>query len=150
MGSHRPHAPAGETTREATAARRAASGERCQEIFPSGRRCIATIAHWVKRGLWESINALLVEQVPTQSGRTEQPSLGMIDSQSIKRAQRGQIELGFDGHKKLKGRKRHVVVDVLGLMLGCYVSAANAADSKAALKSVSTRSRIQAFREGAS
>ena len=56
----------------------------------------------------------------------------MIDSQSVKRAQRGQLEQGFDGYKKVKGRKRHVVVNVLGLMLGCYVSAANVADGKAA------------------
>ena len=56
----------------------------------------------------------------------------MIDSQSVKRGQRGQLEQGFDGYKKVKGRKRHLVVDVLGLMLGCYVSAANVADGKAA------------------
>lgn len=74
---------------------------------------------WVKKGLWESINAVLVEQVRSQSGRAQQPSLGMIDSQSVKRGQRGQLEQGVDGYKKVKGRKRHVVVDVLGLMLGC-------------------------------
>ena len=61
-----------------------------------------------------------------------QPSLGMIDSQSVKQAQKGQLEQGEDGYKKIKGRKRHVVVDVLGLMLGCFVSAANVADGKAA------------------
>jgi len=43
----------------------------------------------------------------------------MIDSQSVKRGQRGQLDQGVDGYKKVKGRKRHVVVDVLGLMLGC-------------------------------
>lgn len=41
---------------------------------------MATIAYWVKKGVWETINALLVEQVRTQVGRAEQPSLGMIDS----------------------------------------------------------------------
>jgi len=50
----------------------------------------------------------------------------------VKRGQRGQLEQGVDGDKKVKRRKRHLVVDLLGLMLGCYVSAANAADSKAA------------------
>lgn len=108
------------------------NGEPYQRIFRSGKQYIATIAHWVKKGQWERINALLVEQVRTQSGRTEQPSLGMIDAQSVKRGQRGQLEQGFDGYKKVKGRKRHVVVDVMGLMLGFYVSAANAADGKAA------------------
>jgi len=55
----------------------------------------------------------------------------MIDAQSVKRAQRGQLEQGNDCYKKVKGRKRHMVVDVLGLMLGCFVSAANVADGKA-------------------
>jgi len=50
---------------------------------------------WVENGLWESINALLVEQVQTQAGRTEQSSLGMIDSQSVKQAQKGQLEQGL-------------------------------------------------------
>jgi len=93
---------------------------------------MGTIAHWVKKGLWESINALLVEQVRTCLGRAEQPSLGMIDSESVTRAQRGQLELGCDGYKKVRRRKRHIVVDVLGLMLGCFVSAANVAAGKAA------------------
>lgn len=110
----------------------ASNGGLCQEIFRSGRQFTDIIAHWVKKGLWESINELLVEQVRTQSGREKQPSLGMIDSQSVKQAQKGQLEQGYDGYKKVKGRKRHIVVDVLGLMLGCFVSAANVADGKAA------------------
>ena len=100
--------------------------------FPAWQTVYKYYRQWVKKGVWESINALLVEQVRTQAGRAEQPSLGMIDSHCVKRGQRGQVEQGFDGYKKVKGRKRHVVVDVLGFMLGCYVSAANAADSKAA------------------
>ncbi|MBV9389056.1 MAG: IS5 family transposase [Chroococcidiopsidaceae cyanobacterium CP_BM_ER_R8_30] len=100
--------------------------------FPVWQTVYSYYRKWVKQGLWERINALLVEQVRSQSGRDEQPSLGMIDAQSVKHGQRGQVEQGVDGYKKVKGRKRHVVVDVLGLMLGCYVSAANAADSKAA------------------
>ncbi|MBV8884048.1 MAG: IS5 family transposase [Chroococcidiopsidaceae cyanobacterium CP_BM_RX_35] len=102
------------------------------EDFPAWQTVYGYYRKWVKRGLWESIYALLVEQVRNREGRDEQPSLGMIDSQSVKRGQRGQLEQGFDGYKKVKGRKRHLVVDVLGLMLGCYISAANAADSKAA------------------
>ena len=75
----------------------------------------------------------------------------MIDAQSVKHGQRGQVEQGVDGYKKVKGRKRHVIVDVLGLMLGCYVSAANAADSKAApaVKSACSRT-LQALRKGTS
>ena len=102
------------------------------ENFPVWQTVYSYYRKWVHKGLWERINALLVEQVRSQSRRDEPPSLGMINSQSVKRGQRGQVELGVDGYKKVIGRKRHVVVDVLGLMLGCYVSAANAADSKAA------------------
>lgn len=40
--------------------------------------------------------------------------------------------MGYDGYKRVKGRKRHIIVDVLGLMLGCFVSAANVPDIKAA------------------
>ena len=80
--------------------------------FPAWQTVYSYYSKWVKRGLWESINALLVEQVRTQARRAEQPSLGMIDSQSVKQAQRGQLEQGFDGYKKVKGRKRHLVVDV--------------------------------------
>jgi transposase len=42
------------------------------------------------------------------------------------------LEVGFDGNKQVKGRKRHIIVDILGLVLGCFVSAANVADIKAA------------------
>jgi len=100
--------------------------------FPSWQTVYSYYRQWVRRGLWESINVLLVEPVRTGAGRAEPPSLGMVDSQSVKRGHRGQLEPGVDGYKKVKGRKRHVVVDVLGLMRGCYVSAANAADSQAA------------------
>jgi putative transposase len=95
--------------------------------FPAWQTVYSYYSKWVKIGLWESINTLLIEQVRTESGRAAQPSLGMVDSQSVKHGQRGQLELGVDGNKKVKVRKRHVVVDVLGLLLGCYVSAALAA-----------------------
>jgi len=65
-----------------------------------------------------------------QQDRNAQPSLVIIDSQSVKLGQRGGTRL--DGNKFVKGRKRHIVVDVLGLVLGCYVTAANVADVKAA------------------
>ena len=60
--------------------------------FPAWQTVYKYYRKWVKKGLWENINALLVEQVRTQTGRAEQPSLGMIDSQSVKWGQRGQLE----------------------------------------------------------
>jgi len=50
----------------------------------------------------------------------------------VKLGQKGGVDIGVDGNKKIKGRKRHIAVDVLGLVLKCYVSAANQADVKAA------------------
>jgi len=62
-----------------------------------------------------------------RQGRQPEPSAGSIDSQSIKTATQGSA-VGFDGNKKIKGRKRHVWVDTLGLILAVVVTAASADD----------------------
>ena len=75
------------------------------------------------------------ERVREKSGRKKTPSLVCIDSQSIK----GDTNLeskGIDGNKKVKGRKRHIVVDVLGLLLFCAITAANVSDVDTAVQSV--------------
>ncbi|WP_215618320.1 IS5 family transposase [Leptothoe kymatousa] len=88
---------------------------------------------WVKIGLWEQINERLVKLVRLAEGRDEQPSLASIDSQSVRTSEKKGPEQGIDGHKCVKGRKRHIVVDILGMVLNCFVSAANMADIKAAV-----------------
>ena len=78
------------------------------------------------RGVFDQLNDSLRKEIRKLEGRKESPSLVSIDSQSVK----GDINLnekGIDGHKKIKGRKRHIVVDVLGLVLMCAVPAANTA-----------------------
>ena len=65
-------------------------------------------------------------------GRAEEPSLGIIHSQSVRLGEKGGAQIGVDGYKKIKGRNRTVGVDVLGLVLKCPVGAANQADVKAA------------------
>ena len=78
-------------------------------------------------GVFEKINNFLRERVREKAGRNKTPSLVCIDSQSVK----GDVNLedkGTDGNKKVKGRKRHVVVDVLGLLLFCTITAANISD----------------------
>ena len=68
------------------------------------------------------------------AGKEKSTSLGLIDSQSVKTTRSGGICRGIDGSKKTKGRKRHIIVDTLGLLMAVVVHAANEYDSKSAPK----------------
>jgi putative transposase len=88
-------------------------------------------AHWRDDGTWQTIRDALRRQVRQAEGREPSPSAGSIDSQSVKGTEMGG-ERGFDGGKKLNGRKRHIIVDTLGLLLAVAVTAASADDGTAA------------------
>ncbi len=79
---------------------------------------------WCWDGTWEAVNTILREQVRQAAGRDAQPSLAIIDSQSVKTTEVGG-EHGFDGAKKVNGRKRHIVVDTMGNLLCVLSHAAN-------------------------
>jgi putative transposase len=92
---------------------------------------------WKMSGLLEEVHDFLVGKMRIKKGKNTLPSVGVIDSQSVKASNVCQGEVGYDGGKKVKGRKRHIVVDTLGLLLVVVVHSATPHDSKGAKKVLS-------------
>ena len=95
--------------------------------FPAWQTVYDYFRHWRNAGLWEQIHTTLRERVRRHVGRKADPSAAIIDSQSVKTTDRGG-EHGYDGGKKINGRKRHLLVDTLGVVLKAKVHPANIAD----------------------
>ena len=91
----------------------------CQwRLIPRHFPAWGTVYHyfrtWKNAGVWGCVQAAIYEQTRAQAGRSECPSVVIMDGQSVKTTERGGVR-GFDGYKRVKGRKRHILVDTLRL-----------------------------------
>ena len=88
---------------------------------------------WKIDGTWFMIHQALHEQTRRDVGKVPSPTVAIIDSQSVKTTELA-TSRGFDAHKKVKGRKRHIVTDTIGIPLGVKVTDANISDNQVAIE----------------
>ena len=82
-----------------------------------------------RRASWPNCNGRFMSRRASSRGRLPCPSVVILDSQSVQTTERGGAR-GFDGHKRVKGRKRHLLVDTLGMVVARRVEAANVSDRR--------------------
>ncbi len=100
--------------------------------FPDWELVYYYFRTWSKAEIDKTIHDSLVRQVRIDQGRDSSPSLGLIDSQSVKSSSMTK-DKGIDGNKKVQGRKRFILTDTLGLILGLYITTANEGERRGAV-----------------
>ena len=99
--------------------------------FPNWSTVYGIFWRWRKDGTWQRIHDALREKVRRAVGKKSTPTVAIVDSQSIRSAEGGE-ERGYDAGKKITGRKRHLAVDTLGLVLAVVVHGAHWQDQDGA------------------
>jgi putative transposase len=87
---------------------------------------------WKNNGMLEAIHESLVETIRESAGKKTEPTVGIIDAQSVKNTLVSAENRGFDAGKKIKGIKRHIIVDTLGLILAVVIQDASLQDREGA------------------
>jgi putative transposase len=100
--------------------------------YPKWQTVYYYFRRWKKAGIIETIHDELVKTERKRQNRDESPSLGSIDTQTVKVVPFISDDKGIDGNKKINGRKRHIIVDTCGLIIAVIVHAANVSDSAGA------------------
>ena len=101
--------------------------------FPKWQLVYYYFSVWKKSGLTEMLHEFLVEKIRKLAGRDEEPGVGIIDAQSVKVSLVSSEDKGFDAGKKIKGIKRHIIVDTLGLILAVVIQSASVQDRDGAI-----------------
>lgn len=106
--------------------------------YPPWQTVFYHFTEFKERGIWEQILDVLALMARQQAGRAATPSLLAIDSQSVKTVQFVKEGIGVDGNKSVKGRKRTILVDTLGLPFAIKVTEGNISDNQAGILALDT------------
>jgi len=104
--------------------------------FPGWKIVYYYFSSWKKALIIEHIHEELVEKTRRDHGKNEEPGVGIIDAQSVKNTLVSSEDKGFDAGKKIKGIKRHIIVDTLGLILAVVIQSASVQDRNGGLEVV--------------
>ncbi len=99
--------------------------------FPPWKTVYHVFRKWAREKIWETINARLRAHTRGKEGKRSRPTAAILDSQSVKSDPHGGT-VGYDAAKRIKGRKRHLLVDTLGLVLGVLVTPASTPEREGA------------------